>query len=108
MQFCVFAKENLKPRMENDIYEEKASIENDPDLLKKRIIALEREVSALKSENMSLKEELSGRDCEISYSIEETVVKRLEEENRNLKNLLEDYYKVTLKNWFEEAKKNVK
>lgn len=94
--------------MEDDIYKEKAGYENDPDLLKKRIIALERENSKLKTENMSLKEELSAKDCEISYSIEETVVKKLEEENRNLKNLLEDYYKVTLKNWFEEAKKNVK
>lgn len=76
--------------------------------------ALQREVDILRSrteqlalENQKLKNQMVDREYERGCFVEEEVFQKLEEENRNLRILLEDYYKAAFNEWFEEVRKHV-
>lgn len=86
---------------------------DDPDCAS-NLEALQKEIDVLKSnaeqlalENQNLKNQMVDREYERGCFVEEDVLQKLEEENRNLRVLLEDYYKAAFNEWFEEVRKHI-
>lgn len=76
--------------------------------LQKEVEELRGRNAQLMFENQDLKNQLIDQDYEQGYFVEEEVLQKLEEENRSLRSLLEDYYKGAFKEWLEEVRKQVK
>lgn len=118
LQYCLVVSSAIAASRQPCFYkmEETSKVHCDSDnSISRQLETLQEEMVMLRSkndqlvlENQNLKNQIIDNDYERGYFVEEEVLQKLEEENRDLRSLLQDYYKGAFREWLEEVKKQVR
>lgn len=91
-----------------DVFELNKRLSAENDALKERIKALEEQLDSTKRTFDEKITELTNTavdgEFERGIFVEEDVLKKLERENAELRQTLEEFYKKTLKEWYDEVR----